>query len=72
MITRKGIVTQVIEVGLCGVIRDGMGREFYFAAKDCAGGLPEVGAQVSFIKDPDFKATDVAYLIEPVTPKKAA
>jgi hypothetical protein len=70
---RSGIVK--VSAGICGVIQDGQGKEFYFSITECVEGkLPEIGDLVTFTKDPDFKSTDVAQLVKPtiVGTKKSA
>jgi hypothetical protein len=69
---RSGVVKIATET--CGTIQDGQGREFYFGVQDCVEGkVPKLHSFVTFVKDPDFKSTDVALLVKPaVIQRKAA
>jgi hypothetical protein len=63
---RSGIVVRVDVKDQTGIIEDKNGREFFFCVQECfEGKLPEMHAVVTFVKDPDFKTTDVASLVKP-------
>lgn len=63
---RSGTVTHVDHFTKSGVIKDNnSGREFYFGIYECCDNeLPKMYSTVTFVKDPDYKATDVASLIK--------
>jgi len=62
---RSGIVKSLDRAQKCGVIEDAKGREFFFTAFECDGQeLPKLHTVVTFVKDPDYKSTDVAMLIK--------
>ncbi len=47
-----------------GVIRDLRGKEFFFRADDCKDAqLPPLHSFVTFMRDEDFKSTNVATLV---------
>lgn len=63
---RSGTVIRVDAFSNSGMIRDEKGREFYFHLQECCENkLPRLYSVVTFIKDQDFKSTDVAALIQP-------
>ncbi len=62
---RSGIVTSVCRASNTGTIEDKNGREFFFTIYECCENeLPAIYSLVTFVKDPDYKATDVAALIK--------
>lgn len=62
---KSGIVTSVCRATYTGTIEDSKGREFFFSIDECVElELPKLYSTVTFIKDPDYKSTDVAALIK--------
>jgi hypothetical protein len=62
---KSGIVIQVDHKTQTGVIEAKNGTEFFFSASECEGGeLPAIHSVVTFIKDQDFKSTNVASLVK--------
>lgn len=62
---RSGIVVQVNRAEQTGIIEDKNGREFFFSIHECVDNeLPGLNSVVTFVKDPDFKSTDVASLVK--------
>jgi hypothetical protein len=67
---RKGSVIRLSHQDNSGVILDDKGREFYFHANECEGDiLPPLDAKVTFVKDTDFKSTNVASLVKRIASK---
>jgi hypothetical protein len=67
---RSGIVKSVDRTYNCGVIEDKNGNEFFFNGSECLEGeLPAQWSVVTFVKDPDYKSTKVAMLIQPMNNK---
>lgn len=62
---RSGIVTQLNRHEGSGTIEDANGREFFFHESECCEEeIFSVGTQVTFVKDTDFKSTNVAALVK--------
>jgi hypothetical protein len=62
---RSGIVKHIDRANNTGIIEDKRGREFFFSiAECCENELPQLYTVVTFVKDPDYKSTDVAALIK--------
>lgn len=64
---RSGIVIRLDYVTSSGVIEETRTKkEFFFNIHECVElRLPRLHTTVTFIKDPDFKSTDVAALVKP-------
>lgn len=61
----SGIVKQVCKATKTGVIEDKNGREFFFSIDECCENeLPPLWSTVTFVKDPDYKSTNVAALVK--------
>lgn len=64
---RSGIVKSVCKATKTGIIEDKNKREFYFSIDECVENeLPTQFSTVTFVKDSDYKTTDVACLIKPM------
>jgi hypothetical protein len=62
---KSGMVISVDASQQCGVIQDDKKRQFFFSINECCDNrLPSVYTTVTFVKDPDFKSTNVAMLIK--------
>ena len=62
---RFGKVMSIDKTTNTGIIRDQRGRDFFFYGYECENDqLPPLYSVVSFIKDEDFKSTNVACLIK--------
>lgn len=63
---RQGLVISIDEKTLTGIIQDKKNRHFFFSVNECHGlRMPALFSKVTFIKDTDFKSTDVASLVKP-------
>ena len=62
---RSGIVVEIDYRNKTGIIEDKNKNEFFFSAVECENqDLPRLHSVVTFVKDPDFKSTNVASLIK--------
>ena len=60
-----GIVAEVDQKTKTGTIRFSSTLEYFFSASECENlEMPQVGTQVTFLRDPDFKSTPVAMQIK--------
>ena len=61
----SGIVKEVNKATKSGVIQTKLGKEYFFNISECVENeLPVQWSNVTFIKDPDFKTTNVAMLVK--------
>jgi hypothetical protein len=64
-VVKSGTVIHLDYASNMGVIETKGGVEFFFRVTECVEGeLPPLYSLVTFIKDPDYKATNVAMLIK--------
>lgn len=61
---KSGTVISLDRSSNMGVIETKRGQEFFFSINECEGNeLPPLYSHVTFVKDPDYLATNVAMLI---------
>lgn len=61
----SGMVIHLDLVNKTGIIEGKNRREFFFSIHECVENeLPRLYSTVTFIKDPDYKSTNVAALIK--------
>lgn len=62
---KSGIVKALNRAENTGVIEGKDGREYFFSINECCDlELPRLWATVTFVKDPDYKSTNVAALVK--------
>lgn len=62
---RTGKVMSIDKKSNSGIIRDIRGKDYFFSGVECYGEqLPPLYSTVTFVKDDDFKQTNVAMLIK--------
>jgi hypothetical protein len=62
---RSGLVIMLNRADNTGIIQDARKREFFFSIHECVENeLPKLYSTVTFVKDADYKSTDVAALIK--------
>jgi hypothetical protein len=62
---RSGIVIEVDRFTQTGIIEDHNKNQFFFSLADCLeGDLPALWSMVTFLKDKDYKHTNVAMLVK--------
>lgn len=62
---KSGMIIQINKWDGTGIIETKHGQQFFFSSEECVGSeMPKLFTQVTFLKDPDFRQTDVAMLIQ--------
>lgn len=64
---KRGIVQKISEDNVSGILIDERGREYFFFTSEVKDGVYlNPGELVTFIRDADFKSTNIAIFIHPV------
>jgi hypothetical protein len=64
-VVKLGTVISLNKAEQTGIIVDKNNREYFFSVHECCENeLPPMWSEVTFVKDADFKSTNVAMLIK--------